>query len=465
MHSPVTRQSDTVGVTVGDRFHSMNGQRSGVLGELLGQGGQGAVYRCTFGSGDYAVKWYHDYYVDIDKSLKGRLKKAIARGAPDKRFLWPLELVAHPKRPSCFGYIMGLRPSEFQSIRELLASPPKRIELSLEKRLYICWQIADSFLSLHAYGFCYQDINFGNFFIHPASGRVMICDNDNVNVDGAQASVYGTRKFMAPEIVRREATPNSRTDLYSMAVLFFYILVGWHPLDGKREAEAKLLTQEMEYDLYGANPLFMFDANDTTNGPLSPLHDMLVCRWKSLPGQARALFRQAFGAGLHNSNGRVIEKSWLRLFEGFQRAGFSCHECRYGHIHDIDNPELNRSCVYCSAPLHLPPMLRIGAKSIALNKDAVVTQADFGNLDAPRWESLAVLVEHPTQPDIVGLRNTTSEPWRARTKAGNQTLVSPGRTVLLSNGLQLEIGPHKATVIAPNGHISLHDLTDKAREI
>lgn len=441
----------------GDLFESLNRQRSGTVGEFLGQGGQGAVFRAEFGTGTYAVKWYHDHYIEIDQNLRTRLERAIARGAPDQRFLWPLELVFKPGGQSkSYGYVMGLRPNEFRSIRELLAPPPNRIELSLEKRFFVCWQIADSFLSMHANGFCYQDINFGNFFIHPSSGQVMICDNDNVNVDGGEASVYGTRKFMAPEVVRREVTPNSRTDLYSMAVLFFYVLIGWHPLDGKREANAQILTPDAEEALYGTDPLFIFDAENDANGPVSPLHDVLVCRWNTLPRRLRDLFQRAFGIGLHNANERVIEKDWLRAFEACQKAVFTCEDCRFEHVFapDIGQSE-TISCAYCSAPIKVPATFRFGNTCIALTVDSVIGLTDLGNIKANRWESAAVVVEHPTKPGVLGLRNTTSDPWQVESVDGSKTLVSPGKTVLLANGLQIEIGQMRGTVIAPSGLTSL----------
>jgi hypothetical protein len=39
-------------------------------------------------------------------------------------------------------------------------------------------------------------------------------------------------------VVRRQALPSTKTDLYSMAVLFFYMIFNWHPLD----ASSTLLT-------------------------------------------------------------------------------------------------------------------------------------------------------------------------------------------------------------------------------
>lgn len=433
------------GLLPGDVFHSANLQRTGRVGDLLGEGGQGAVYAAEFGNGVFALKWYHDYYIEIDLTLRDRLQRAISRGAPDKRFLWPLELVAQAGRPNNFGYIMALRPEEFRSIREVLAPRPDRIELSLEKRMFVCWQIADSFLNLHANGFCYQDINFGNFFVHPHSAQVMICDNDNVNIDGAEASVYGTRKFMAPEIVRREATPDSHTDLYSMAVLFFYVIVGWHPLDGKREAEVKLLTPLLELSLYGTETLFMFDEADASNGPVSPLHDMLVCRWNSLPQSLRKLFRRAFGPGLQDPRERVLEKEWLREFASFQKAVYPCANCRYEHVYSVSQPA---ACVYCGEPLNPPPVLLIGEKRIALGPDAVLSAVDLGKADAAAWESVGVVVEHPTKPGVFGLRNNTNDAWRGRSPSGKLTTVSPGKAVMLANGLQIEIGTFRAVVHA-----------------
>lgn len=453
----MTHAQAKLGLSKGERFQSLNGQRHGVAGELLGQGGQGAVFKSNFGTGVYAVKWYHDNYVDIDVSLKDRLRRAISRGAPDDRFLWPLELVFKNDSAKTFGYVMGLRPSEFRSIRELLAPPPNRIELSLEKRIFVCWQIADSFLSLHAKGFCYQDINFGNFFLHPSTGRVMICDNDNVNIDGGRASVYGTRKFMAPEIVRRETTPNGRTDLYSMAVLFFYILMGWHPLDGKREADVKILTPEIEQSLYGTDPLFIFDQDNDANGPMSPMHDMIECRWRSLSPGLRNLFCRAFGAGLHHPNNRVLEKEWIRILEADKGATFACQQCRYECIVSLeDQMQKTSSCPHCSADLAVVAILKIGKRRIVLSEDTVVSKVDLGERDAKSWESAAMVVEHPERPGVLGLRNTTSDAWSVKRPDGSKTLVSPDRTVLLTNGLKINIGPKQADVWAPRD-INLKD--------
>ena len=67
-------------------------------------------------------------------------------------------------------------------------------------------QLADSFLRLHTEGLCYRDISLGNVCFDPETGDTLVCDNDNVGIDGlSSGAVIGTKRFMAPEIVRREA--------------------------------------------------------------------------------------------------------------------------------------------------------------------------------------------------------------------------------------------------------------------
>ena len=49
---------------------------------------------------------------------------------------------------------------------------------------------------------------------------------------------------MAPEIVRGEALPSTATDLYSLSVLLFYLLMVSHPLEGLRMARADVFGRE-----------------------------------------------------------------------------------------------------------------------------------------------------------------------------------------------------------------------------
>lgn len=427
----------------GQTLRTVNG-RPGRVGALLGAGGQGEVYYVTVEGLPFALKWYHRHYVSIDVGLRTRLERTIRRGAPTPEFLWPLDLVDIPGSGS-FGYVMPLRSDAFRGMRDLIAPPPQRLELSLADRARVCLQLANAFLELHAGGFCYQDINFGNIFLDPDSARILICDNDNVNIDGAEASIYGARKFMAPEVVRRERLPDSRTDLFSMAVLFFYTLLGWHPLDGHREHAAALLDPDTEHKLYGSEPLFLFDPTDTSNGPVRGFHEPIVARWNSLNGELRALFIRSFGEGLRDPSSRVLETEWRAPLQAVIDAAFGCAACGYEHAADWrgDRLEAPNACMACGGAARPPHGLKLGRRVIGLSLGRRVAAEALGIRGAG-----AVVEAHPSRPDMTGLRNLGETPWRAIIPTGETHTVPAGQAVRLLPGLRIDFGNQTGAVCA-----------------
>jgi len=136
--------------------------------------------------------------------------------------------------------------------------------------------------------------------------NLLICDNDNVTVDGgAEGGILGTPRFMAPEVVRGQASPGTRTDLFSLSVLLFYMLMVHHPLEGKRESEIKCFDLPAMNRLYGTEPVFIFDPYDDTNRPVLGCHDNALLYWQIYPQSLRDIFIKAFtdGTGILNMAG------------------------------------------------------------------------------------------------------------------------------------------------------------------
>lgn len=432
----------------GARFHSRNRMRTGSVGRVLGKGGQGTVYEVEMEGSPFALKWYHDYYIDLDTNLYARLAGAVDRGAPDRRFLWPLELV-HVEGQRSFGYVMPLRDDSFVGMRNLIAPPPDRVELTLAQRASVCAAIAHCFLELHASGLCYQDINFGNVFLNPDNADVLICDNDNVNINGAEASIYGTRKFMAPEVVRREVLPSTETDLFSMAVMFFYVLFGWHPLDGRREAETRILDAKMENKLYGTEPIFIFDPANNANGPVDPLHNAVVYRWRSLNDELRELFIRSFTTGLFSSGARVHEFSWRNAFNAVPSRTFQCANCGYENILDLgpDDELLPGQCGYCEAPPEPPPVLVSDKRLVVLEAGRPVSRDQLTDSDSQ--EQVAMIEAHPQRPAILGMRNLLDETWRVEIPGFSAAPIAPGKTVRLIDGTRIELAGASTRIVNP----------------
>lgn len=435
---------------LGTPFLTVRGRRQGRVVDLLGAGGQGAVYTVDIDGARFALKWYHDSIVRIDKTLRDRLSRAIGVGPPTDRFLWPIDLVEIANSQS-FGYVMPLRQAEYTGMRGLIAKPPNRLELPLAKRLQVCHSVAHNFLELHARGFCYQDINFGNIFLNPQTGDVVICDNDNVDVDGMDASVFGTRKFMAPEVVMRRALPSTKTDLFSMAVLFFYILHGWHPLDGRREAEIQIMDSSAEVGLYGSSPQFLFDPTDAANGPVPGFHDPIVARWNSLSPTLRTLFVRSFTTGLRQPGERILEPEWRGAFARMVDAVVTCRACGFEqalHLAPGGQSLAPHRCVACGTPIPQPPVMLFGREIVTLSPGGRIALRHLDPDRALDFTSHGAAIEaHPDRPNVWGLRNLTATAWRATLPDAGAVTVEPGRAVRMVPGAVFDFGRRTGRVL------------------
>ena len=292
----------------------------------------------------------------------------IERGPPDDRFLWPTEIVVVADSPS-FGYLMPLRDHASVGLSDLLTG---KVDVPFSTVCTLGMELSDTFLALHNQGLCYRDISFGNVFFDPRTGRPLICDNDNVGVDGASRSaVLGTRRFMAPEIVRREAAPSTATDLYSLSVLLFYLLMVGHPLVGRRELDFEIWDEHAESVLFGREPTFVFDPDDPSNAPLPDLHESVLSNWIIYPEPIRRLFTQAFTAGLTDpTNGRVRESVWRSALAKLRDLVMQCPACFKESFWQDGGDD--RSCWNCDRRLADPVRLVIDGRPLVLNRGTVV---------------------------------------------------------------------------------------------
>ena len=416
--------------------------------QFLGEGTQGEVHRADLGGKPVALKWYFPEYLTVDEKLQERIRMAIERGSPSDRFLWPIELASAPGLPS-FGYIMPLREPRFKSIIDMMK---RRIEPSFRAVSTAGFELAHSYLQLHAKGLCYRDISFGNVFFDPGTGEVRICDNDNVDIDGNPGPIRGTPRFMAPEIVRNESEPNARTDLFSLAVLLFHMFVMHHPLEGKKEAEIHALDHSAMCKLYGTEAIFIFDQNDTSNRPVPGIHDNALAFWPIYPQFLLNLFMRAFTDGIRDSNhGRVRESEWREAMIRLRDSIVYCGHCGAESFYDMDalkqSSGVTLTCWACRKNLQLPPRIRIGDSVIMLNCD---TQLYPHHIDSNKVfdfsKPVAAVTRHPNDPNIWGLKNLSGDKWVA-TKPGNPTLeIEPGRSLAMAIGTRVNFGNRQGEI-------------------
>ena len=411
----------------------------------LGQGGQGAVYRISPRRGeDLALKWYHPRAAT--PSQEEALSLLVEQGPPSAGFLWPLYLATAQGLPG-FGYAMPLRPGRYVDLA-LLLSGGAAATVAILARAGV--ELADAFLQLHTRGLCYRDISFGNVFLDPKTGEILVCDNDNVGESGSPPDVLGTPAFMAPEIVAGLALPDTNTDLHSLAVLLFYLLARGHPLEGRREAAIHCLDEPARRALYGPDALFVFDPVNLANRPVPGYHDKPLGLWPLYPARLRDTFAAAFGAGLRRPAARPRTSDWRRALARLRDAVGVCPACGGEILYDPDFPPARCPLRGCGAPLPRAPRLLVaGREPVALHPGATLFPHHFlpgpPDLRAP----VARVRARPGHPGVFGLGNLGGVPWDLAAADGGRVLVLPDRSAPLVPGTRLAILGADAQVIAP----------------
>lgn len=407
-----------------------------VVKKLLGAGGQGEVYDVENGGKHYALKWY--YKKTATTMQKNILDNLVAKGKPDGSFLWPEDLI-YKSAGEPFGYIMQLRPSNFKSIVDLMK---RKAEPSFYTLCKAAYNVTKGYQKLHEMGYSYRDISFGNLFFDPDTGDVLICDNDNVSVNGKDdSSVYGTPRFMAPEIVLGKAKPSRNTDLFSLAVLLFYMFMLNHPLEGRLEAEIKCMDIHAMNKLYGTNPVFIFDPDNKTNRPVRGYQDNAIIYWDLYPENLKALFTQAFTVGIASPNRRVTENKWLEAFANLMSGLITCPNCGAEVFYDEAKEQMGvaHMCWGCQGTVAVPAKVVIGRNKVLLLADTkLYAHHVYNNNDMDTV--VGSVVQNPKNPNLWGIRNEDKVNWTYEKADGTQIPVAQGRSAAIAAGAKIHFG-------------------------
>ena len=350
--------------------------------DFIAAGGQGEVYKVELNGRQYALKYYFNDPKICSHKLKENLISIIENPVESKAFVWPLYLVENGAQ---FGYIMELIPSGYRYITEWIGG---RFDTTLDVLVKACLNLCDAFHDLHAMGYSYKDISIANVGFHPDSGEVLIVDNDNVTPNLKAAGVMGTNGFMAPELVSgRERVPNRFTDLHSLAVLLFHMLVGEHPLNGKKEYNMSLATIDEEdilKELYGIDTAcFIFKDSRNLDRYIEPREQSHVTAkefWMMYPDFIREMFTQAFVPGIKEPHERPLSNEWAEAFVKLMGLLYRCPDCGMTHLYDKDRfYQYNGApaCDKCGRRISVP-RIKIGEDIVLMTDKSVVCACSFG---------------------------------------------------------------------------------------
>ena len=407
-------------LTPGSKVDLTIGGQATVIKEL-GRGGQGIVYLVDLCGQKMALKWYLN---PLGDKFYKNLEKNIQSGAPSDAFIWPEYLTLKTK--GYYGYIMKLRPANYFEFGNFLLA--KKNFKSFDAMLAAAMKICDGFMMLHRFGFSYQDLNDGNFFIDPATGDVLICDNDNVMPQGEKSGIMGKARYMAPEVVAG-GIPDKYSDRFSLSVILFMLFFANHPFEGAKVVACPCMTEKFEKTFYGSEALFIYDPTDKTNLPVRGVHQNVIRRWPVFPTILKETFVQQFGQDkLKNPTTRMIEQEWQKLIAKVRDSLVICPSCGEETFLDITNGKCK--CMNCSRDVATDKYVKIGTRSLILTPNTKLFIDNDNVADA-------LVVSNPQDKSMLLIQNISNLKWTAETPSGKVKEVEPKGFMPVKAGIKI----------------------------
>lgn len=387
----------------------------------LGRGGQGIVYLVDLCGQKMALKWYLN---PLGDKFYKNLEKNIQSGAPSDAFIWPEYLTL--KTNGYYGYIMRLRPANYFEFGNFLLA--KKNFKSFDAMLAAAMKICDGFMMLHRFGFSYQDLNDGNFFIDPATGDVLICDNDNVMPQGEKSGIMGKARYMASEVVAG-GIPDKYSDRFSLSVILFMLFFANHPFEGAKVVACPCMTESFEKKFYGSEALFIYDPSDKTNLPVRGVHQNVIRRWPVFPTILKEAFIQQFSQDkLKNPTARMIEQEWQKLIAKVRDSLVICPSC--GEETFLDTTSGNCKCMNCGSDIVMDKYVKIGSRSLILTPNTKLYIDNDNVADA-------LVVTNPQDKSMLLIQNISKMKWTAETPSGKVKEVEPKGYMPVKAGIKI----------------------------
>lgn len=431
---------------ISEQFLGSESHKTYTIEKVLGKGGQGTVYLVVepVSKIRYAAKWYNSWkqYEQIEELIKRGTPKI---DDPGIHFIWPIESLTFTDAKG-FGYLMPLiDTNRFFSPNQIIFGEVKQPNLPTLCRISYC--LVTSLAALHSAGLAYCDINQGNIMLDPVQGAISVCDNDNVVVNNDDSQIKGVWEFMAPEVALGETHPNAESDLYSVAVLLFYLWVWGHPMEGKKTIEQGCWDVLNKKRHFAERPVFMFHPSNPVNTAVGVSElELHVERWSRLcPPKLKNIFTKAFVTDVHKPAQRERLPDWQRTFLELEA---NSPTCACGGINIWDSSSKQLPCWKCQKKIPLRLVLRIphrigdcvvlaypGARLRQHHLDPI-----YFNNESRRI--LGRIEDHPEAKGHFILRNLSTTGWHYKTVDGRLLPIEPNQARALIPGVELRIFNH-----------------------
>lgn len=442
--------------------------------EVLGEGSEGFVY---FEEGhQYVLKFYKDIMAGEDPDFFDRLNNIVYSYNPllDKDsgdywkdyFCWPEAIVVKPRHgvrvpaysPSYYSRKGHEKRMGFFVSERGLNLMPEDERGDWRGAMQMALSMARAVRRLHSAGLAHSDLSYNNFLGDPVAGKAVMIDLDGLVVPGIHPpKVLGTGGLIAPELLLQKARPSIQTDLHSLAVLIYQVLLLRHPLRGpKKHPTTSDDPREHDWIVNGPGALFVEHPTDRSNRPPN-----LRPEYHATGRFLASLIETAMIPGLFKPDLRPTAADWERALVHTLGMLVPCgnKQCEKGwFVLESEHPV----CPWCGHQIGLAtlPVLELykgqrGQKGVykpegtflaAWNGQKLFEWHVYDNVwageRASQEEKASVSLES-------GHYHLNSKGIRARViKEGQMQPLFPGQSLRLEDGQQIKLDDHECGRLA-----------------
>jgi hypothetical protein len=284
------------------------GGRQDRLGESLGEGAEGAVYRLQGTDGRVAKMFKQRKRAGKQTKLRRMVGDSMIspEDQPDIPWTaWPTEIVSSTADGSFLGYAMPYLDTEeyidaqryaSQKLRWGKSSRREQYKPAINLTLTVHW--------LHQHGYAVGDLSEQNVRVN--GGTVTLIDCDSYAVEGSDfVGSMEAPRYTPPEGRGESYRSVEQTDRFGVAVhIFQFLMAGFHPYQavGERAVDGPLPEAIQAGDFpYGGS-----DSRKLAPPPQAPSFDRL-------PESVRDGFERSFSRGRKDPTARPSLQDWLRI--------------------------------------------------------------------------------------------------------------------------------------------------------
>ncbi len=336
------------------------------LAELLGEGGQGAVFRTA--EHGAAIKLIYQDEPQAAASLQARLDQMRSRPLWNSPISRPFAVLqpGGEGTSSYNGYVMDLRDGAIP-ISRLIGSENEWDDVGqlihwynvttggLRRRLVLLAAAAETLAWLRAIPFVYADPSPNNILVskHLNEEDVWLIDPDNIGlhrrgsaepgVGTQQALTVYTPGYAAPEIVNERSFATTLSDAFSFAVIAYEVLTLRHPFVGDVIEKGP---PELVAEAYAGKWPWIEHPSDRRNACQQGLRPTSLM----LNAGLRALAREAFEQGRDDPIARPGMGRWADQLRRAADMTLPCRQCSATSYPFTGEPQPRAACRWCGAP-------------------------------------------------------------------------------------------------------------------